>query len=279
MGCGRYKGGHAKEHWKDSAHNFALEIETQHVWDYADDLWVHRLIRDKGDGKVVELPSASRGSGLGSRGSHGDMDMVPREKLEAIGMEYTHLLTSQLESQRVYFEDLVSKAVAKASAASSAATLATSQAEEAVGKLAELEISHKHLRDEIVVGLERDLAREKKRAEKSSEVARGLGKSLMEEKKVSEGLMERIGHINAGMMGMSKELSGLKEENEELKEQNRDLLFSITAGEKLKSMQEEGEEGLEEDIEGGTLSLPPEKKGKGRGGGGGGGGGGRRGKK
>ncbi|RFU31678.1 hypothetical protein B7463_g4705, partial [Scytalidium lignicola] len=266
VGCGRYKGGHAKEHWKESAHNFALEIETQHVWDYAGDMWVHRLIRDKGDSKVIELPSASR-SRLGSRGDR-DMDMVPREKIESIGMEYTHLLSSQLESQRVYYEELVSKAVAKVSAASSAAAQAASRAEEAISKLNELTVENKRLREEIITGLEKDLEREKKKAEKSSEVARGFGKSLMEEKKVSEGLMGRIEHINTSMMAMSKELTQLKEENLDLKEQNRDLLFSITAQEKLKTMEEAGD-GIEAgEVEGGTVSLPPEKKrgkGKGRG--------------
>jgi BRCA1-associated protein len=271
VGCGRYTKGHAKEHWKDSAHNFALEIETQHVWDYAEETWVHRLIREKGDSKVIELPSSSR-AGIGAgRGNHGEVDMVPREKLESIGIEYTHLLTSQLESQRVYFDDQLNKAAAKASAASAAAASASSRAEEAVERLKELEIEHKRLRDEVVPSLEKDLVREKKKSERSGELARGFGKSLMEEKKVSEGLMERIEHVNKSMMEMSTELGKVKEENKELKEENRDLLFSITAGTKLKDM--EGEEGgLEKgELEGGTLSLPPEKekkrgkaKGKGR---------------
>jgi BRCA1-associated protein len=265
VGCGRYKGGHAKEHWKDSAHNFALEIETQHVWDYAGDMWVHRLIRDKGDSKVIELPSSSRGGPGGGMGR--DDDMVPREKLERIGIEYTHLLTSQLESQRVYFEELVGKAVAKASAASSSAALATSRADEALSKLNDIQIENKKLKEEIVVGLERDLEREKKKAERSAEVARGFGKSLMEEKKVSEGLMERIGFVNKSIMGMSEEMGKLREENAELKEINRDLLFSISAEQKLKEMGEG--EGLEQgELEGGSLSLPPEKekkKGKGKG--------------
>ncbi|KAH8668062.1 BRCA1-associated protein 2-domain-containing protein [Tricladium varicosporioides] len=266
VGCGRYKGGHAKDHWKEHAHNFALEIETQHVWDYAGDMWVHRLIRDKGDSKVIELPSSRHGHAGGQEG----MDMVPREKLESIGMEYTHLLTSQLESQRVYFEELVGKAVAKASAASQTAQNATSKADEALSKLATLELENKMLKNETIPGLEKDLAREKKKAERSAEVARGFGKSLMEEKKVSEGLMERIEHVNKGMMEISVQLTKVKEENEDLKEQNRDLLFSITAGEKLKGM--EGEEGGLEagELEGGSVSLPPEKekkrgKGKGRG--------------
>ena len=181
---------------------------------------------------------------------------MPREKLDRIGMEYTHLLTSQLESQRVYFEELVSKAVAKASAASSAAQSATSRADEALAQLSLLSQENKTLKEDIISNLEKDLVREKRKAEKSSEIARGFGKSLMEE-------VRRV-----------------REENEELKESNRDLLFSISAEGKIREMEEQGEEGgagggtgLEKgEWEGGTLSLPPEKvvagrkgKGKGRG--------------
>jgi len=266
VGCGRYKGGHAKEHWKDSAHNFALEIETQHVWDYAGDMWVHRLIRDKGDSKVIELPSSSR-SGLGGARAEHDVDMVPREKLEGIGMEYTHLLTSQLESQRVYFEELVGKAVAKASTASTAATSAAQRAEEAISRLGQLEKENSELK-EAVKGLERDLDKEKKKGERSAEVARGFGRSLMEEKRVGEGLMERIGFLNGNIEKVTSELEKIKLENVELKEENRDLLFSISAQQKLAEMGDG--EGLEKgELEGGSLSLPPEKvkkgKGKGRG--------------
>ena len=143
----------------------------------------------------------------------------------------------------------------------------TSSADDFRSVIDDLTIENKKLKEEIVVGLERDLEREKKKAERSAEVARGFGKSLMEEKKVSEGLMERIGFVNKSIMGMSEEMGKLREENAELKEINRDLLFSISAEQKLKEMGEG--EGLEQgELEGGSLSLPPEKekkKGKGKG--------------
>ncbi|KAH7342968.1 hypothetical protein BKA65DRAFT_458325 [Rhexocercosporidium sp. MPI-PUGE-AT-0058] len=268
VGCGRYKGGHAKDHWKESAHNFALEIETQHVWDYAGDMWVHRLIRGKGDSKVIELPS--RGP-MGAGHVNEEEDMVPREKLDRIGMEYTHLLTSQLESQRVYFEELVGKAVAKASAASSAAASASSRADEALAQLATLSLENKKLKEETITNLEKDLAREKRKAEKSSEVARAFGKSLMEEKKVSEGLMERIGHVNGRLEALQEEMGRVRRENEELAESNRDLLFSISAEGKIREMvgEEEGGEGggggLEKgELEGGRLVYRLRRWGGGR---------------
>ncbi|KAI9646933.1 hypothetical protein NHQ30_004933 [Ciborinia camelliae] len=232
VGCGRYKGGHAKEHWKDSAHNLALEIETQHVWDYAGDVWVHRLIRDKGDnGKIIESPS-SRDRDEVAQGNNEarDMDMVPREKLENAGLEFTHLLTSQLDSQRVYFEELVEEAVAKASAASEKATAASRDAESALRKLGELEREYAKLTTDTLPNLEKDLEREKRKAEKAQEIARGMGKSLREEKKVSEGLMERIGFVNEGVRKKDEELRELREECEELREANRDLMVMISGG-------------------------------------------------
>jgi len=269
VGCGRYKGGHAKEHWKETAHNYALEIETQYVWDYAGDLWVHRLIQTKGDGKLVELPSDSRTansapSGFGEdSNSEGGIDMVPSAKLENIGMEYTHLLTSQLDSQRVYYEDVVKKAADKASTSSRAAEAAAAKAEEVLARLKELSIEDIRLRDEIIPSLERDRDRMASKAEKSSELARAMTKSFQEEKQVGKGLMERIEHLNQGMAKMSKELGALREENADLKEQNRDLSLFISGQEKLKEI--EGQ--LGEDISEGTVSLPErrEEKGKGKG--------------
>lgn len=108
MGCSRYRKSHAQEHWKTTGHTYALELDTQRVWDYAGDGYVHRLIQNKTDGKVVELPSPSQVT-----------DFREPEKIQKIVTEYNFLLTSQLEVQRAYYEDLLQKA--SASAESSAA--------------------------------------------------------------------------------------------------------------------------------------------------------------
>ncbi|GHP08865.1 hypothetical protein PPROV_000760200 [Pycnococcus provasolii] len=56
VGCGRYTLAHSKSHWEESGHAYALEIETQRVWDYVGDEFVHRLVRSKTDGAVLEVP-------------------------------------------------------------------------------------------------------------------------------------------------------------------------------------------------------------------------------
>ncbi|KAI1337037.1 hypothetical protein F5Y15DRAFT_408313 [Xylariaceae sp. FL0016] len=231
-------------HWKDTAHTFALELDTQHVWDYAGDMWVHRLIRDKGDAGPDR---------------HVGEDVVPRTKLDSMGMEYTHLLTSQLESQRIYFEEMLSKAADKAASASAAAEKAAVQASGALHELGRLKEEQRQLRNDIIPTLEKDVERERTRANKSTDLARGFSKSLQEEKKVSEGLMKRIEHVNKELGTFNEQLQSLRLENADLKDQNHDLTMFISGQEKLKEMEAEGqvEEG---EIQEGSVALPEEKK-------------------
>ncbi|KAJ2893869.1 hypothetical protein MKZ38_008136 [Zalerion maritima] len=272
VGCGRYKGGHAKEHYKETAHCFSLELETQHVWDYAEDRWAHRLLRNKDDGKIMELPS--RGASGQASGSQ-TQDSVPRSKMEAIGLEYSHLLSSQLDSQRIYFEEMLNKAVDKASQAAASAEHSNQEMKELRSKIACLQTDHDRLAKETVPQLERDLLRERKRAEKSAEIARNLTGALQEEKKVSEGLLERVKHTNNQVEELKSSVEKLNLEKSELGEMNRDLSMFISGQEKLKELEESGEI-AEEEVKDGTLSAPQQqsesssgrrrRRGKGRGG-------------
>ncbi|KAL6629059.1 hypothetical protein ACP70R_028824 [Stipagrostis hirtigluma subsp. patula] len=111
VGCGRYKGGHAIEHWKETQHCYSLELETQKVWDYAGDNYVHRLIQSKTDGKLVEYnchgDHTADSSCLLCSGDAGMNEALLNSKVEAIVEEYNELLTSQLEKQRNYYESLL----------------------------------------------------------------------------------------------------------------------------------------------------------------------------
>ncbi|KDO29213.1 hypothetical protein SPRG_19886 [Saprolegnia parasitica CBS 223.65] len=100
IGCGRYSNEHAKKHYQETMHTYSLELETQRVWDYAGDGYVHRLIMNKQDGKCVEFPNPNAHASMA-----GDDDVSDEHiKLEKLAAEYNHLLTSQLEEQRLYYE-------------------------------------------------------------------------------------------------------------------------------------------------------------------------------
>ncbi|XP_057834952.2 BRAP2 RING ZnF UBP domain-containing protein 2 isoform X2 [Cryptomeria japonica] len=126
VGCGRYKSAHAINHWKETQHCYSLELETQRVWDYVGDNYVHRLIQSKTDGKLVELNTHCRdvGDECGRcECSHdsGFESVLYESKMEAIADEYNKLLTSQLENQRQYYDSLLAEAKQQRDAAISEA--------------------------------------------------------------------------------------------------------------------------------------------------------------
>jgi BRCA1-associated protein len=69
---------------------------------------VHRLIQNKADGKLVELSGAASSMGAVPReGGLGpsQADALSAAKIEAIGIEYSYLLTTQLDSQLLFYEE------------------------------------------------------------------------------------------------------------------------------------------------------------------------------
>ncbi|EST04582.2 Zinc finger, RING-type [Kalmanozyma brasiliensis GHG001] len=297
VGCGRYKQGHAHRHFNETGHLYSLELETQRVWDYAGDGYVHRLIQNREDGKLVELPSASSATATPERSrmlpasasyasamsmsgtkhsgppasfSRGDTshhhppeddhaqsdDGTARgasssrtdEKLEAIGMEYSYLLTSQLESQRHFYEDKLDQfqsSLATLTGELSALTLKSKQIDELSARTAQLERSNELL--------DKEKERSDRKAEKAVELARTLERELHSEREMNKGLMERLEKTKE-----SEE--GLKAQVTDLQEQVGDLMFFVQARDKLD--QEGGE------AQGGDVEMRPKpgasRKGKGR---------------
>ena len=102
VGCGRYRGGHANDHFQRTYHSFSLEIRTQRVWDYFGDTYVHRLLHDKG-GEVVGMEGRGWGGG-GGREEREEEEFRMKGKVVGLVGEYNFLLNSQLEAQREYYE-------------------------------------------------------------------------------------------------------------------------------------------------------------------------------
>ncbi|KAJ5836027.1 hypothetical protein N7447_002053 [Penicillium robsamsonii] len=251
IGCGRYDNAHAFAHWKETAHAFSMDLTSQRVWDYVGDAYVHRIIQNKTDGKLLELPAAD----YSALDPPDWGDAVPREKLENMSIEYTHLLTSQLESQRAYFEEVVERAVDKASQASAAAAVAEVNASSASSRLEELQAKYDAVTIETLPSLEHDRARAEKRADKFEALARSFEKGFQEEKAMNRNMLLRL-------EGLSKEVDELKVANADLVEQNRDLTFFISGTQRL--------QGQGEEVEQGTVSVPDppaasKKKRKGKG--------------
>ena len=143
IGCGRYNGEHAKQHHAETGHTYALELETQRVWDYTGDGYVHRLMTNQQDGKIVEFPNAAASSVRQHRERRQPLMMMERsqlppapdaeerlladagsEKVDTLALQYTVLLTSQLEEQRHFFEQRIETLERRDAAASKKRKLA-----------------------------------------------------------------------------------------------------------------------------------------------------------
>ncbi len=218
--------------------------------------YVHRLIQTRNDGKLVELPSASSlvtpsvsralplssittptrspstQTHANSNGNHtagpSTNDLEKISTIESITLEYSYLLSSQLEAMRQHY-------------ASQSARLAT------------LEAAEKR-------ALEAERAKEtaERRAEKASELSRSLQASLSAERAMSEGLSTRVKSLKEA--GEAKERQGREKEKERrekedevkvLEETVRDLMFSLEAGVRIQAA------GGAEGGEGGDLVVLP----------------------
>ncbi|XP_052181265.1 BRAP2 RING ZnF UBP domain-containing protein 1 [Diospyros lotus] len=231
VGCGRYQERHAIRHWKDTQHCYSLELETQQVWDYVGDSYVHRLNQSKNDGKSLTMTNSDCMSVHGDCGTCGCSEdsgvsgALFGSKVEAIMDEYNHLLATQMETQRQHFESLLIEAKSKME----------SSIAEAVEK--ELASRMQDIQQKLEICLH-----EKK-------VVASINEDLMKRQDVLRKLVKEI---------EEREILTLRSRDEtilDLEEQIRDLKVYIEAQRKLATMTDV------DGVKGGTLlpvqSSPP----------------------
>jgi hypothetical protein len=128
----RFHTSHANQHYDETLHAYALDTETQHVWDFAGQGYVHRLLQNKEDGKLVEVTDPNNTTSQERSMTPGLSDAqegeVVHRKLEGFASQYYTLLKSQLEQQRTFYEGRLEEirrefAIKKANATSDKAEL------------------------------------------------------------------------------------------------------------------------------------------------------------
>lgn len=252
LGCGRYDQAHAHDHYMATGHCFAMDVGSQRVWDYGADGYVHRLMQNQEDGKLVEIPSPmpppirGPGMGIGRTGVSGNSgeytgagtgafgaDGYPKVSIGGssgfkpkadVGEEFAQLLTSQLDSQREYYESLLSTAVERISLLNS-----TEQ------RLQDISKEQEKLQQERA-RLERELD---KAHTKTARLQENYEKALhryMEERAINERTVEKMQRLETEQARCEVELT-------DLREQVRDLMFFHEAQEQFKDVADEVKEG------------------------------------
>ncbi|KAF9480521.1 zf-UBP-domain-containing protein [Pholiota conissans] len=254
VGCGRYGQAHAQAHYQATTHLYALELETQRVWDYAGDGYVHRLIQNKADGKLVELPSAA--SSMGATPREGGLgpsqaDALTAEKIEAIGIEYSYLLTSQLDSQRAFYDEQTTELRTQVSELKALMEKLSEEFQRERIRNKEEEDRIRRQEEEKAAVLLKEKQKAEARAEKVTELARKLEKELRDERAVSEGLMKNLGKLKEKAELADREKENFSIKVQELEEQVRDVMFFLEAKTKI-----ENGGGVESEAAGGSIAVP-----------------------
>ncbi|GAB4818298.1 hypothetical protein N2152v2_005344 [Parachlorella kessleri] len=289
VGCGRYRGLHAAAHWQESGHGYALELETQRVWDYVNDSYVHRLIQSKTDGKLVEVPSPAltssgqqpcysrphsrgpgghrhhSGAGLSSKSECGEDpeydEALMLSKLDALATEYNHLLVTQLESQRQFFEGQLVKQRQELDAEAGVLSKRMSQAEEAVAVARAAAEENERRRRQAESKLA-DTNNRLQAAQRERDFLKQLNDTLLANQK----------DYQARLAAVQVQLDAMKGERDatvqDLTDQVRDLMVFIEARDKIEKVG--GSVAAEGELAGGTVlplpSLPQQAQHQGRGG-------------
>jgi len=260
IGCGRYQQAHAYQHFLETNHLYSLEIETQRVWDYAGDGYVHRLIQNKIDGKLVELPSPVPMNEDGQSSlllqqqqqqqnqqqlANNMLTQINNEKINYLNTEYNDLLTSQLESQKFYFENQMEdmKKVFNVQLHNLSDYYENINMEKSkeISELNE-KLQHEFNQNQNLEREKNDLLKEKKSMEKKIERSENLKKEYQEEKLLTKVLLENQDKLKSLVDEKDKEIN-------DLREQVRDLMFYLDAKSKVENSENK------EEIQNGTIVV------------------------
>lgn len=229
VGCGRYQGGHAASHYRSTNHTYALQLGTNRVWDYAGDNFVHRLLQSKTDGKLVPSQSPDREGG--------------EEKIDSMQLEFTYLLTSQLDAQREFYEEKL--------------RCLESYIDKNFGEVKTLSASlsqqNKSLETKLKESLKEKAITDKKLQQLQAKLT-VVSKELGDERQVGKALQSNQTEWQVRYQVAERKLKLIQEEKEreikELKEQIRDLMFYMEAQNTIERSE------LKEEIASGSVILP-----------------------
>ncbi|XP_034080058.1 BRCA1-associated protein [Gymnodraco acuticeps] len=225
IGCGRYVSMHAYKHFEETQHTYAMQLTNHRVWDYAGDNYVHRLVASKTDGKMVQYECEG--------------DTCHAEKIDALQLEYSYLLTSQLESQRIYWENKI-----------------VHLEKETTEEITNMKVKFKETLERCD-NLERrfgEMGKEKQSIDKkcsqlNSRVVK-LSQELMEEQEMNRCLRANQTELQATLaeeVHKAKESVGCKDVAiSELQEQLRDVMFYLEAQQQIEHLPPEARSEIQE---------------------------------
>lgn len=161
-------------------------------------------------------------------------DVEKMSTIEAITLEYSYLLSSQLEAMRQHYDGMLSATHASSSTLSA--------------NIADLD-SRLHAAEASAAAAQAERDKAVKRADKVGELSRELHRTLQVEKALNEGLSQKVKSLTEKVEVEHKERTEMQDRVAGLEETVRDLMFALEAGAKIKQA------GGEDDGVGGDLMV------------------------
>lgn len=237
IGCGRYNSKHAIQHYDSTSHCFAMDIKTQRVWDYAGDNYVHRIVQNEVDGKLVEVSgnvqnntsvegSSQQRSQTNDNKSTNDKDLDLAENFlrhKEYHLEYVQVLVSQLESQREYYENKIE-------------SLKTTQIPSE--NLQDLETRIK-VQEEKQAEYDVVLASTVKALNDANELQSKQKRELAEKNEIIKGMSANIESMDKKHESLLQVNKQLIEKNKSLQEEVQDLMFYLKTRDQFEGATEE----------------------------------------
>ncbi|KTB21751.1 RING finger protein ETP1 [Nakaseomyces glabratus] len=229
VGCGRYNSRHAIKHFEETSHCFAMDSKTDRVWDYAGDNYVHRLVENEVDGKLVESVGRvdDRKAGIGSSfqpstsnnyKDDDDKDLrVNFMRNREYHLEYVEVLISQLESQSEYYEMKMQDTYKM-----------TDEIENLNQKLKDMQKENKNLKEVV---------------DRNDQIKKDLESKIIEDKLIIKGLQENLAFRDEKIETIEQRLKDQEEQNKELQDQLKDIMFYLESRDKFDQAPDEVKEG------------------------------------
>lgn len=241
IGCSRYNLKHAINHYEATQHCFAMDLKTQRVWDYAGDNYVHRIVQNEIDGKLVEVSVQSNNDNSNNNGNIDNASSANNndtngknlnDKLsyninnKEYHLEYVQLLISQLESQREYYESKIQQ-------------------------ITEVEND----KDEKIQNLQMD-------NEKNNELIQLKAKENEENKLMIKGMLQNLDKLEKKNENLQTQMTKLNNDKVELEHEVKDLMFYLDTQSKFENASDDEKNGQIITVGGdsGTSSSKNQKK-------------------
>lgn len=240
VGCSRYAPQqHSLKHFVNTGHCFAMEISTSRVWDYAGDNYVHRLVTNESDGKLVELPDKNSVVGATGKSNNNNNNSSTIDKIDEVGFEYSQLLISQLASQREYYESLLAAKdsptkLRRGSSMLPAANLET--VTELHMKIEDLSLKLTDLTTNLIPSL-------KEKIQIKDEKLNSVMRELNIANSLNDALSKKIEYIQKDSEKWNKKIEELNDQNKRLQEEVSDLMFFLDSQEKFKNESQDVRDG------------------------------------